>query len=254
MQTSVEYRLRKEFFSVAHWIKNYFDATKKECAILGLSGGLDSALVLSLLVTALGPERIKAYYICARDPEEGPSDSYGRACEMAKKFGVKLEVIHIGGMMTLAQASLQARNDLARGNIAARLRMIALYDMAAAYNGLVVGTTNLSEWITGYFTKWGDGGVDIEPIKHFTKSEVWSMARGAGVVDSILNADPSAELWDLQTDEEELGVKYAELDAWIEGDEVDEHIARHCKELEEKAQHKIEDIPFYERDLAERKE
>lgn len=248
MQTAAEYRLRKEFFGIAAWIAEYFAQTQKEYAILGLSGGLDSALVLSLLKTALGSNRIKAYYLPVKDPAEGMPESYSRAQEVAKIMEVNLEVVSLHGMMTLAKASLQARNDLARGNIAARLRMIALYDAAAAFNGLVVGTTNLSEWTVGYFTKWGDGAVDIEPIIHFTKSEVWLMARGAGVPESILNADPSADLWDGQTDEGELDITYAMLDSFIEGDEVDAKIVAHCQKLAKAAEHKTSEIPFYRRD------
>src|SRR5690625_2827661 len=102
----------------------------------------------------------------------------------------------------------QQNKRLADANLRARLRMSTLYTLATNYNYLVVGTDNASEWFTGYFTKYGDGGVDIHPIIDFTKQEVREMASYVGVPDEIVNKQPSADLWEGQTDETEMGTTY----------------------------------------------
>jgi NAD+ synthase len=101
---------------------------------------------------------------------------------------------------------------VALGNIKARLRMTALYDAAIKTNGLVVGTTNKTESHIGYATKYGDHGVDLEPIQDFYKTEIFEMARSLKIPESIINKKPTADLWNGQTDEEEIGLTYAEID------------------------------------------
>lgn len=118
-----------------------------------------------------------------------------------------------------AKSDLNAdRKKLADANLRARLRMSTLYTIATNYNYLVVGTDNAAEWYTGYFTKYGDGGVDLVPLLHYTKTEVREMAKELGVPNRIINKAPSAGLWEGQTDEGEMGVSYDTIDAFLRGE------------------------------------
>jgi len=116
--------------------------------------------------------------------------------------------------------------------------MSTLYTVATNYNYLVVGTDNLSEWHTGYFTKYGDGGVDLQPILPFTKTEVFEMARVLGVPDSVISKMPSADLWEGQTDEAEMGVSYAELDAYLQNKQVSHEAREKIEQMHERTEHK----------------
>ena len=106
------------------------------------------------------------------------------------------------------------------GNARARLRMSALFAVAQSKNYLVVGTDNAAEWHTGYFTKFGDGGVDISPLLHLSKQEVWEMAKYLGVATEIIEKKPSAGLWENQTDEDEIGTTYAMIEKHLKGEEI----------------------------------
>src|SRR5699024_1711466 len=116
----------------------------------------------------------------------------------------------------------ESQEQLADANLRARLRMSTLYTIATNYNYLVVGTDNASKYITGYYTKYGDGEVDIQPIIDFTKAEVREMATVLGVPDEVVQKKPSADLWVGQTDEDERGTTYDKIDAYIQGEEIPE--------------------------------
>src|SRR5699024_5544865 len=113
-------------------------------------------------------------------------------------------------------------NRISDANLRARLRMSTLYTVATNYRYLVVGTDNASEWYTGYFTKYGDGGVDLLPIVDLTKEEVREMAKHLGVPAEVVYKKPSADLWVGQTDEEEMGTTYEQIDAYVKGRTIPE--------------------------------
>ena len=176
-------------------------------AIIGLSGGIDSTVVAYLTVKAIGKENV----IGIRLPynNSGLLDS-GLIVE---KLGIKTKVIFIN---EIVDSYIGEGNDKLRiGNFMARIRMCILYDKAKENNALVIGTTNKTEMELGYFTKYGDGGVDIEPIADLYKTEIFELAKHLGIPDKIINKTPSADLWEGQTDEDELGMEYEYIDKML---------------------------------------
>ncbi|MEM0156628.1 MAG: NAD+ synthase [Thermoplasmataceae archaeon] len=181
-------------------------------AVIGVSGGVDSALVLALLSRSIPAERIVAVHL----PETGKEGTdYQDVMELSKKTGVSIGMIPIGGIADSFYHALGVSDSRAAGNIKSRIRMIILYYLANVNDGLVVGTTNRTEYITGYYTKYGDGACDIEPVMHLLKFQVRELAKFLGVPESIIIKKPSAGLWENQTDEEEIGMSYGEMDESI---------------------------------------
>lgn len=188
-------------------------------AVLGLSGGIDSALVVELAARALGPENVLAVAMPYR---ESHPDSLRLAIESAEHAGVVLETVDISPMADaylalhedLGDTSLEAVR-LRRGNVFSRLRMVTLYDRSARDGGLVFGTSNKTELMLGYGTQHGDMASGINPIGDLYKSQVVALSRHLGVPSGIIDRPPSADLWDGQTDEDELGWSYDAIDALL---------------------------------------
>jgi len=178
-------------------------------AVIGLSGGIDSALSCALAAEALGPENVLAI----RMPYKTSSpDSLVDAEKTATRFGVRMETIEITPMVEpMIQRDPQISN-LRKGNLMARSRMIVLYDQSQAFKGLVVGTSNKTEILLGYTTLWGDMASALNPIGDLYKTQVWQLSRVMGVPQSVIDKPPSADLWQGQTDESDLGFTYAEAD------------------------------------------
>ncbi len=194
---------------IESFIKARVKAAGADGVVVGLSGGVDSALVATLCVRALGPKKVLGLAM----PEEGQDAKAAQG--LAKKLGIACEVISITPIvkaLETACASHGTKNHLPAANLRARARMTLLYFHSNSLNRLVAGTGNKSEALQGYFTKYGDGGVDFLPIGGLYKTQVRALARELGVPKAIVEAVPSAGLWKGQTDEEELGVKYAVLD------------------------------------------
>jgi NAD+ synthase len=190
-----------------------------ERAVVGLSGGIDSALVAYLVADAIGPERL----LCVMMPYRTSSpSSRADAEEVVQRLGCASEVIDISPMVdgyfgtesapgTLGSEGLTA-NQLRRGNFMARMRMAVLYDRSVTWGGLVVGTGNKTETLIGYTTLFGDSACAFNPIGDLYKSQVRQLAAEVGVPDAIIAKAPSADLWPGQTDESEAGFSYPELD------------------------------------------
>ncbi len=190
-----------------------------ERAVVGLSGGIDSALVAHLVAEAIGPERL----LCVMMPYRTSSPSSRTdAEEVIRRLGCASEPIDISPMVdgyfgtetapgTLGSEGLTA-NQLRRGNFMARMRMAALYDRSVTWGGLVVGTGNKTETLIGYTTLFGDSACAFNPIGDLYKSQVRQLAADVGVPDTIIAKAPSADLWPGQTDESEAGFSYPELD------------------------------------------
>jgi NAD+ synthase len=178
-------------------------------AVIGLSGGIDSALSCFLAVKALGPDNVLA----VRMPYESSStDSLEDAQKVIDATGVHSITIPITAMVNPLFDRFSDMDAMRKGNIMARTRMVALYDQSAAFNGLVVGTGNKTEILLGYTTLFGDSACAINPVGDLYKTQVRQLAKDIGVPVSVIEKPPSADLWAGQTDEGELGFTYEEVD------------------------------------------
>jgi len=178
-------------------------------AVLGLSGGIDSALSAYLSAEALGAENVLA----VRMPYETSSeDSLIHAEAVIEDLGLPSITVPITPMSQPLIERFPDMSNVRKGNIMARTRMIVLYDQSVAWGGLVMGTSNKTEFLLGYSTIYGDSGVALQPIADLYKYQVRQLAREMGVPDAIVNKPPSADLWVGQTDEQELGFTYNDAD------------------------------------------
>lgn len=178
-------------------------------AVIGVSGGIDSAVSLVLAAEALGPENVLA----VRMPYKSSSpDSLEHAQLVIDKTGVQSKTIEITALADGLVEQFPEMNKLRRGNIMARSRMIVLYDQSAAFEGLVIGTSNKTEILLGYSTQWGDSASALNPIGDLYKAQLRQLARDIGVPQPIIDKPPSADLWSGQTDEDELGFTYEDAD------------------------------------------
>jgi NAD+ synthase len=178
--------------------------------VLGLSGGVDSAVAALLAARAVGPEHVHAIALPAR---ESSAESLEHARLVAQAGGLALTVTEIGPAADALIASLGPTTPLRRGNVYARVRMIALFDASARLPALVVGTSNKTELLLGYGTLHGDLASALNPLGDLWKCQVKDLARHLGVPAAVVEKPPSADLWPGQTDEADLGFTYAEADA-----------------------------------------
>jgi NAD+ synthase len=190
--------------------------------VIGLSGGIDSALSAALAVEAVGKENVYGVILpCAYDDEIQRTQDIVDAKRVANHLGINFSEFNLGNVAEEFAGTLQVSriaNRLAGANIKARLRMTALRTVAELKGMLVLGTTNRTEDLLGYFTKGGDGGsgVDVEPIAGLYKYEVRELLKYYEFPEDLVNRTPTAGLWDDQTDEDELGISYVKLDAYFE--------------------------------------
>jgi len=185
--------------------------------VLGLSGGIDSALCAKLCVEALGADRVHAMVLPS---EFTPAQDTADAKELAASLGIQAKEISIKPIMDCVIGQVPDglfTTKMAKGNIQARIRMLLLYNEASSQKGLVIGTGNKSELLQGYFTKYGDGGCDLLPIGGLYKTQVRSLAKFMGMGGKLIEKKPSAGLWPGQTDEDELGISYENLDLVLYG-------------------------------------
>jgi NAD+ synthase len=194
-------------------LKEFFIKTNKKKAVLGLSGGIDSAVCLALSVKALGNENVIAIFM--PDLNITSNESKIDAFNLAKQFNVKIIEIPINNVENSFNFEWK-RNDIAKMNLKARIRMLILYDYANSNDALVIGTSNKSEIYLGYGTKYGDSASDVMLIGDLFKTEVYELAKKMNIPQEIIDKKPSAELKLNQTDEEELGIKYNIADKIIE--------------------------------------
>ena len=257
---------------IAGWLRFQMDQAGTARLVLGLSGGIDSAVVCALSTMAAGPSRV----IAAIMPIHSRSDDIRDAELVASTFEVIPHVIDLvpahdaliaampdEGTPGLEDANVDPdrqslRRQLALANVKPRLRMTSLYYLANRYNGLVVGTGNKTELAIGYFTKYGDGGVDVLPLGDLDKTAVRGLARELGIPESVMSKAPSAGLWEGQTDEAEIGVTYDQLDSALaslpagEGKEpVDPATIDRISALVAASEHKRRAIPLFRRDAVD---
>lgn len=202
--------LTREIDRITEFINNYIHSGGFSKAIIGLSGGIDSSLSAALSVKALGKENVIGLMLPYKNSSPA---SYEDALLLAEQLGITHQRIDITPMVDSYFDVSQPQADmLRRGNWMARTRMCVLYDLSAKNKALVVGTSNRTELLVGYFTQFGDGACAFEPIGHLYKTEVWQMSAMLNIPEKIIKKTPTADLWANQTDEGELGLFYPQLD------------------------------------------
>ena len=193
---------------IVSWIKQQVKDSGAKGIVLGLSGGIDSAVVAALCREAVGKNNLLVLFMPCNSDQQDLKD----AKLIAQELGLKLKLVDLSAVYNSFLKVLPKAANLALGNLKPRLRMSALYYFANQLNYLVCGTGNKSELMVGYFTKYGDGGVDILPIADLFKCQVRNLARELKIPQNIITKPPTAGLWQGQTDEGELGITYNELD------------------------------------------
>ena len=253
---------------ISDWLKARFDESGAKTFVLGLSGGIDSAVVCGLAARAVGPERVIGVIM----PSASNPDDAVQACRVGAAFGVKTLTVDLTPMsktlldsmptdaafqgLGLAPSDVvesEADLQLATANVRPRLRMTTLYYVANRVKGMVLGTGNRSEASIGYFTKYGDGGVDLFPIIDLYKFEVRAVAAHIGVPQSVIDRPPSAGLWQGQTDESEIGLTYAQLDealvAMEQGDTsaIAPEVLSRITSMNAVSEHKRQPVPSFKK-------
>jgi NAD+ synthase len=178
-------------------------------AVVGLSGGIDSALSCFLAAEALGPPNVLAVRLPYRTSSQ---ESLDHAQQVIDQLGVQSLTIPITDLAEPLLARFPEMSNVRRGNIMARTRMVVLYDQSAAFGGLVVGTGNKTEVMLGYSTLYGDSAHALNPLGDLYKTQVRQLSRAIGVPPAILDKPPTADLWPGQTDEGEMGLTYERVD------------------------------------------
>jgi len=204
---SLNYKLVKEF--IEKFIKEEVSSNGFNKVVVGLSGGVDSSLVLYLTASAIGNENVKAIMMPYKTSSP---DSLKDAMLIVNVLKVPYEVVDISDIADAYLGKSDKVPKVRKGNFLARIRMAVLFDKAFEFQSVVMGTSNKSELLLGYSTWYGDMAASLYPIGDLYKTQVWGLAAEIGVPDKIVKKKPSADLWPGQSDEEELGASYRELD------------------------------------------
>ncbi|HEU5445740.1 MAG TPA: NAD+ synthase [Nitrososphaeraceae archaeon] len=240
----------KIVYQITKFISEQVKSRKKNGVVIGLSGGLDSSVCLVLACKALGNNRIFGLIM----PERGqtPQKDINNAYDLAHKLKIKHKEIHFERAKKILLSNLP-NDKLSGGNLSARLRMAFLYHFAGKSNLLVLGTSDKSELMIGYFTKFGDGGADILPLGGLYKSQVKILGKKLGLSEHIINQPSSPRFWKGHVAEKELGLAYHEIDTilqyYLENNMASCNLSKKKKKLVtdmvRKSQHKRELIPVY---------
>jgi NAD+ synthase len=234
---------------ISSWLKERAAAAGAEGFVFGLSGGIDSAVVARLCQMAT-PDHVLGVLLPCYSQAQDEQD----AMLVADAFKIPTVKVDLSKTFDALGATLDhalteqhprytvnvvdIKQRLPRANIKPRLRMTSLYYIANALNYVVAGTGNRSEITLGYYTKYGDGGVDVLPIGGLLKSEVWALAREIGVPEPVITKAPSAGLWPGQTDEAEMGFTYEMLENYLNGKTVPPDVAKRIEQLRSASEHK----------------
>ena len=233
---------------IVNWIKNYTKSINKQpvSLIIGVSGGVDSALT-STLCAKTGLKTIAISMPIKQNPSQHNLSL--RHLEYLKKNfdNVDTKIIDLDNIFKSFESTMKEfDNELAYANSRSRLRMVTLYQVAQSNNGIVVGTGNkVEDFGVGFYTKYGDGGVDISPIADCSKSDVWDLAREIGVIKDIIDAAPTDGLWDdSRNDENQLGLSYKQLEEAMEN--KNSKYYKKYEEIRGPNLHKMKPIPVCE--------
>ena len=234
-----------EYTRRVEWIRALLRESGAEGIVYGNSGGKDSALV-GILCKAACDNTVGLIMPCSSrrnfhlDMEDGLA--------VAAQYGIETRVTDLTAVREQELSVLQGATDisaLAVANLAPRLRMLTLYAVAASENRLVAGTGNRSEAYMGYFTKWGDGAHDFNPIGDLTVTEIFAFLTYLKAPQQIIDKAPSAGLFDGQTDEKEMGITYRAIDDWLLHGKGTEHDLEVMRRFHDKSEHKRRPIPVY---------
>ena len=234
-------------FDIDRWLKDYYYMYAIKAFVVGVSGGIDSAVVSTLCAETELPTYVLTMPLHSKEENTKLSDAHAKAL-MKKYPNVRVVNIDLSDTYESLLFNIDqdfVNNQLANANTKSRLRMVSLYQVAGSVGGIVVGTGNkVEDYGVGVYTKYGDGGVDIAPIADLYKTEVRELGRHMGVATEIINAPPTDGLWDDgRTDEDQIGVTYEQLEEAMEngtgiGVETLEHFNSRNK-------HKMEPIPTF---------
>ena len=225
------------------FIKDYLVTSKQKGYVLGLSGGVDSSLVSVLTKNAVGKDKL----YCVMIPIDSLKADLDDALYLCKEMDLNYEIIDASDVYHNYLASFETKgielDTATKSNLKARIRMSILYAIAQKRNSLVIGTDNADETYVGYFTKYGDGGVDLLPIVYLTKGETVLASKLVGIPTRLAERVPSAGLFEGQTDESEMGIKYADLDDYVLGKTVSLEAKNRIDHLHNISEHKRNPIP-----------
>lgn len=216
------------------WLQEYVKKSGASGAVFGMSGGIDSAVVSVLCKKAFANNALGIIMPCYSDGNDEKD-----AKLIAEKFNIKYKTIVLDNIYDeFLKIMDKSKNQVIKANIKPRLRMIVLYYYAGINNYLVVGSENKSELTIGYFTKYGDGGADLWPIGNLVKSQVRQLASYLGIPQCVIDKTPTAGLWTGQTDEDEMGISYEELDKYILTGKAETETKNHIEKLYKNSEHK----------------
>lgn len=236
---------KAEFEGRVEFIRARLKESGAQGIVYGNSGGKDSALV-GILCKAACDNTVGIIMPCASRRNFGMDKDDGM--EVAEKFGIETRVVDLTPVREAEIAALEGvtkLTDMAIANIAPRLRMVSLYAVAHAENRIVAGTGNASEAYVGYFTKWGDGAHDFNPISDLTVTEIYEFLEYLNAPRSVIEKAPSAGLFEGQTDEGEMGITYATIDAYLAGKPVSDHDKAVIERMHARSEHKRAPIASY---------
>jgi len=244
---------KKLAVDIQNWIKNYVMSAKAESVVVGLSGGIDSAVTAALCSNALGKENVVGLGL----PCESVSQDLEDAKLIAKVLGIDFKIIDLTSVynkLLEVMEPIVKKNKMASANLKPRLRMTALYFHGQSKGSyLIAGTGNRAELVIGYFTKYGDGAVDFEPLGMLYKKEVREIARILKIPEKIILKPPSPGLWVGQTDEGEIGLSYDtideilyRLDYNLSFNGLNKEDIEKVRQMKKTAEHKLKMPPMYE--------
>ena len=236
-------KLEEYLKEVELFLQQYLKDAHAKGYVLGVSGGIDSALVAALAVKAVGRDKLLALLM----PIDSHPDDVNYGVLLCKQYGIDYQIIDLSDAYHTLISEYDIRTDeagkLALNNTKVRLRMVTLYAYAQSRSALVLGTDNADEIHVGYFTKYGDGAADLVPLAELTKGEVFQASKLLGVPEAIVKRIPTAGLFSGQTDEGELGVTYEQLDRYLLGEDVDQKVKERIQYLHRISEHKRNPIP-----------
>ena len=226
------------------WIRGTVLAAGRRGVVIGMSGGLDSSVLAVLCHQAFPQSMLGVFMPCYNSQAEV---EHARA--VANQFSIPTRMVMLDSIFDALSKVLPknkadpAASRIAKGNLKVRLRMLTLYYFANQLKYMVVGSSNRSELSIGYFTKYGDGGVDIMPLGSLVKGQIRELARFLSIPQQIIDKPPSADLWEGQTDEDELGLSYEELDHYLVTGEANDELKKKIESMIATSNHKRQPPP-----------